>query len=724
MAGKVIGLGIILDLIDKASGPAGRIARRFRETTATAREMGAEVRNVGLAMTATGAALTYANAKIIGSTFDSQRALGELASLGIKDLQAIEDKAVQVSNTWGRVTKPQFITAAYDIKSAISNLSDSAVADFTEWTAITSKATKGNVEQMSDLFATGYGIYKELFPDISDSRFAEVFSDVIATTVQRFKMTGPKVGEYISLLGASATKQNVPLAEQMAIAGMLGTTMSGSEAATKYGAFLKQPVKAAEKLGLNFTNARNQLLPMADILDKIRGKFGKDLDAVEKGLLMEAFGRIEGVKLVEILYDKTAQLRQETQILQDAMGKGGQVARDMANEVNQMPGDQWEVFKQQVHNLTEMMGKAVLPLFMRFVARGKEFALWAQKFITAHPGFVKLLMTISSLAGVALVAGGIILTFSGTFLIAFHSIDKLIIALKGLNFILFSIKYYTVIAGGAIKLLFATATKAVWAFMTTNPIGWVLLAISAIVMFALAWKNNWLGIGDFMNKLVAEIALRFLWLWNHIASFVKSIASLPGKFYDAGKNIVLSIWEGIKSVANWPVRKVKEIVQNIRDLLPFSPAKEGPLVTLDKAGLGIVEQIRGGLNRAKPQLKDAVTELFREAQFPMADATYTPFSFFWKGFNIKMGPKAIFPLPGETTIPTPGKRNTEGGDSGSLDIGQASNLPGGGSGTMGSGNVYLTQHFERGSIVLDVDRLDDEKLRRLMGRIFREEMAK
>jgi len=55
--------------------------------------------------------------------------------------------------------------------------------------------------------------------------------------------------------------------------------------------------------------------------------------------------------------------------------------------------------------------------------------------------------------------------------------------------------------------------------------------------------------------------------------------------FTAGKKIVESLWKGIEAFAMKPVEAMKNIVQKIRNLLPFSPAKEGPLANLHKIKL-------------------------------------------------------------------------------------------------------------------------------------------
>ena len=88
------------------------------------------------------------------------------------------------------------------------------------------------------------------------------------------------MADAISMLGATATNAQVPLEEQLAILGQLQTTMSGSEAATKYKSFLNTAANAGEKLGLTFLDTNNQLMSMPDILETLRGKYGDTLDAV------------------------------------------------------------------------------------------------------------------------------------------------------------------------------------------------------------------------------------------------------------------------------------------------------------------------------------------------------------------------------------------------------------------------------------------------------------
>ncbi|MDI3269049.1 phage tail tape measure protein, partial [Pseudomonas sp. AL15] len=141
----------------------------------------------------------------------------------------------------------------------------------------------------------GYGIYRKQFEAFGsktiegwqqlsaeerDMKFGEYFSAGIASSVRAFKTDGQQMSAAISALGAAATSSNVPFAEQLSILGQLQTTMSGSEAATKYRAFLSKATKAGEALNLEFLDANDRLRSMPEILEELRSKYGDTIDDI------------------------------------------------------------------------------------------------------------------------------------------------------------------------------------------------------------------------------------------------------------------------------------------------------------------------------------------------------------------------------------------------------------------------------------------------------------
>ncbi|MEG2213940.1 MAG: hypothetical protein RRY35_08600, partial [Clostridiales bacterium] len=89
-------------------------------------------------------------------------------------------------------------------------------------------------------------------------------------------------------------------------------------------------------------------------------------------------------------------------------------------------------------------------------------------------------------------------------------------------------------------------------------------------------------------------------LWDKIGQW-------GGKFFNAGKNIVVSIADGIRGAIGTVKDAIGSVVQSIRDYLPFSPAKVGPLKDLNKLNFG--GTISESIYNAKKPISDAMADL-------------------------------------------------------------------------------------------------------------------
>jgi len=86
--------------------------------------------------------------------------------------------------------------------------------------------------------------------------------------------------------------------------------------------------------------------------------------------------------------------------------------------------------------------------------------------------------------------------------------------------------------------------------------------------------------GIFVFRKIAQSVNFIKNAWNTAIRFISSI-----NLFKAGQNILNTLVQGIESVAMKPVQVMKNVVQKIRNLLPFSPAKEGPLRDLHRIKL-------------------------------------------------------------------------------------------------------------------------------------------
>jgi len=103
---------------------------------------------------------------------------------------------------------------------------------------------------------------------------------------------------------------------------------------------------------------------------------------------------------------------------------------------------------------------------------------------------------------------------------------------------------------------------------------------------------------------------------NGINGALNIIKNMFSKFKQAGKNIVTSIADGIKGAIGAVTDAIGSVTKKVRDFLPFSPAKEGPLrdIMNVKIAESIAEAIRKGRNSAVKEMDKLASELFESAQ--------------------------------------------------------------------------------------------------------------
>ena len=510
---SVYRLSVVLGMNVGLTSNLSSVTSSVTDSTKKLNDAFGTVQKAGAALTGVGAGIIGAGLATVKSTFDTQDALGELSSLGVTDLKAVESAAKSFSDTWAGTTKSDFITAAYDIKSGIASLTDEGVAQFTELAALTGKATKSTTEEMGSLFATGYGIYKSSYEDMSDLEFGEMFSAGISTAVKNYKTAGSEMASSISALGATATNNNVPLEEQLAILGQLQTTMSGSEAATKYKSFLNQAASAGEKLGLTFTDANNNLMSTPQILEQLKSKYGDTIDAVEKQQLKEAFGTDEAVAMIDLLYGDIDGLSGGIDSMADSMKRGTDVTQEMAEAINNTPAQKFEVLKQQIHNNVEELGNGLLPAVNNTMDKVSGLIQKGSEWISNNQETVQTIMNVAMKLGIVLVVLGIVIGVVGTVGKAIMSAKTAITTMK---------TAWTVLSGA----------------FAASPVGWVVIGIVALVAaFVLLWnkseafRNFWIGLFENVKGAVTQA-------WSTLQPALENLGQNLMKLYEAAKPIL------------------------------------------------------------------------------------------------------------------------------------------------------------------------------------------
>jgi TP901 family phage tail tape measure protein len=117
-------------------------------------------------------------------------------------------------------------------------------------------------------------------------------------------------------------------------------------------------------------------------------------------------------------------------------------------------------------------------------------------------------------------------------------------------------------AASGVSVAFNAMLEAIkWAFMNLTPVGWMIQAFQGM------------------------------------AGFIDSI-----DLSAAGAKMMQTLTAGIKSAITAPVDLVKSGLSKIRNLLPFSDAKEGPLSSITASGRALMDTIGAGVRGAAPDL--------------------------------------------------------------------------------------------------------------------------
>lgn len=543
-------------LIDQISKPLGNIKRQFDDVTNTYRQ-GTQTMVTGAAgMVGAGFALQQA----LMPAIEMDRALGEVKSLGVADeqLQQLSDTALEFAVDYGK-SASDFVAASYDIQSAISGLGGNELSEFTRASGVLAAATKADTSTITNYVGTMYGIFQNSANQMGKADWVNMLGGQTARAVQMFKTTGDGMSSAFTSVGAAATSVGVGMTEQMAILGTLQSTMSGSEAGTKYRAFLAGTAKAQEALNMQFTNAQGQMLPMVDILNQIKGRYGETISVAESAELSKAFGTQEATAMIQLLMQNTEGLASSI----DELGKvkGLDVAEIMAGKMT----DQWERLEQGIFAISAAFGAVLLPAISPIVGAMADGATaiiqWTKMFpnITKYIGFA----VVAILGAVA--AGGAFTLMMG--------ISKQVMATYMLTMKMFTGVSFLLTKGmGALRGVMLAANIVIAANPIILVVGAVIAAIAAVGALIYYWDDLKSSFGDtswFQALTLLSAPIRMLfevirggWQWvmsgfsdtsgfSGLFAIVDEVKAVFANLFSWISDSFGSVLETVKGVADW-----------------------------------------------------------------------------------------------------------------------------------------------------------------------------
>ncbi|MEM7047005.1 MAG: phage tail tape measure protein [Pseudomonadota bacterium] len=317
----------------------------------------------------------------------TERSKGELASLGIEKtgIETITKRGRDMTTKLAGITTADFVSAAYDIKSGISSLSDEGVADMTEMAALTAKATKSSVGQMTSLFATGYGSFKKsLYADTSDQDFGHILSASLAKSVEQFKTDGSTMQQAIQSMGSGLAESGISLADQFTALGMLQQKMEAGVAGTTMAALERSAGQAHQRfadmgLAIETLDENGNLRDLPSLLEDMQREFG-DAYTTETGtMIQKAFGSEEAVKFFKALWGEQEVFRANAKALKEAQHQGKAFTRTMADAMDANMDARLQILTQRWDLLKEKLGYALIPALEFLIPWLEKAANWITK---------------------------------------------------------------------------------------------------------------------------------------------------------------------------------------------------------------------------------------------------------------------------------------------------------------------------------------------------------
>ena len=343
---------------------------KVRKNFDSSLQKAANISLVGSGMQNAGASALGLLARPTNSMRAVERSKGDLQALGIQNTDVIIKRGQELQRAFAYIDTASFTAAAYDIKSGIEGLSDTGVADITEQAALVAKATKSQTSDMTSLFGTGFGIFKDAqFSELTNSDFAGTFGAALTNTVKQFKTTGPAMQQAIESMGAGLTVSGVKMSEQLAALGMLQKTMTAGVAGTTLAAVERSSAQAQSRFqkagsSVRVLDENGNMKSLADLLQAMQDEFGSDFTTETGFKIQEAFGSEEAVKFFKQLWGQQESLRKNSEANEEASKQAQNYTQSVAKAVDANNGDaRLQRYTQRMEIISQKFGKAMLPFY-------------------------------------------------------------------------------------------------------------------------------------------------------------------------------------------------------------------------------------------------------------------------------------------------------------------------------------------------------------------------
>ena len=553
------GLEYIISLNDQLSAPLKGVMKTIDDLGKRGEDA---MRRIGLGtagIIATGAAMKNA----LDPAIDFNRALNEIKATGREQagLDKITDFALDFSATYGGAAT-DVVSSTNEIARAIDGLTDSELVAFSKSSNILAKATGSDVKAMGSYISQLYGIFGDEAAKIGKEKWVEQISAQATVTANKFKSSGESLMQAYTNLGSSAKDHGIKTAEQFAVIGNLQNVFEGGLAGTKYAAFLSGAVKAQSKLGLSFLDSQGKMLPMIDILEKIKGKYG-ELNSENLYELQKAFGTKEAAQVINNLLPKIDTLKADIAEI-DKMK-----TLDDAMAISKTVTDSWMRFTAIFQNIKIAIGTQILaklePVMNRIADMGQEFTNWlrAYKNIARWIGYaVGALIGFTGLTAALTLMSGIVSAIGVAFSFLVSPVMLVVGAVIGLGIVIYKFhsQFMAFIAGfiegfkmaGVSFAPLFSAFAIVWSALQRigSTIGRIIGLFGSASDSAYSFQQFGVDMGYALGA-VFNIVLNAVELVARSFGFMADVFAISIGAIIEGWNAITSLWDSNKPIESF-----------------------------------------------------------------------------------------------------------------------------------------------------------------------------
>lgn len=401
MGAGMLTMAVLLTLKDQLSGPLNKVKsdiNGLNKAVAKLAKIGAVTGAAALALRP----ISGAAQGLIGVVGRATASLDDM-SARIRSMPGITEDAVKRITDSGRKwslshanSAEEYLDASYQMLSAGLNETQALAA--TQTGLRLAKATMGGAAETANLLALSYNNFGDKAKD--SGRQIAMLGDQLAVTQQVFQIKDmAQLAEGLQYATPAALSARMAFAEMNTVIGQLNSSgLQGSNAGTALAASLRQMTLASKKLGFTVAKNADGGLNFIGTLENIKAKYGdlSRLSDKNKLAFQKAFGD-EGLRAISLLNNKVEELKTNLDQVTNSAGAAEEGQRKMESGA----GQQWQIFTQNMRDLTVEFGTGLLPAFRQILPVLRDMVLTVAAFVKEHPGVTKLIVALVGIAAVA-----------------------------------------------------------------------------------------------------------------------------------------------------------------------------------------------------------------------------------------------------------------------------------------------------------------------------------